>query len=198
MSTCSFVAVWPFQEQIYCSPGSQQPLQSRLCCTLSHPRPALLTKLCHKADVRTYDRVSHYKRRQLTAIAVTVFSVASEENSDSDPTEKCTPSISESSSCSNQDVKAQELTLDLSLPRRRVEVSFTCNACGFRSQRLINPHAYERGTVFVQCAGCDVYHKLVDNLSLIVEYDFRECTDSNKKGEADTGFANGDNSTHKL
>ena len=26
----------------------------------------------------------------------------------------------------------------------------------------------------VQCAGCLKYHKLVDNLGLIVEYDFRE------------------------
>jgi hypothetical protein len=25
-----------------------------------------------------------------------------------------------------------------------------------------------------QCAGCDVYHQLVDNLKLIEEYDFRK------------------------
>ncbi|KAI5084268.1 hypothetical protein GOP47_0000437 [Adiantum capillus-veneris] len=63
--------------------------------------------------------------------------------------------------------------IDLNLPRRRLQVTFTCDACGERSQRLINPHAYARGTVFVQCAGCEVYHKLVDNLDLIEEYDFR-------------------------
>ncbi|MCO5582099.1 hypothetical protein L7F22_035989 [Adiantum nelumboides] len=52
-----------------------------------------------------------------------------------------------------------EPNIDLNLPRRRLQVSFTCDACGERSQRLINPHAYARGTVFVQCAGCEAYHK---------------------------------------
>ncbi|MCO5587025.1 hypothetical protein L7F22_040970 [Adiantum nelumboides] len=66
-----------------------------------------------------------------------------------------------------------EPNIDLNLPRRRLQVSFTCDACGERSQRIINPHAYARGTVFVQCAGCEAYHKLVDNLGLIEEYDFR-------------------------
>ncbi|KAI3719934.1 hypothetical protein L6452_20840 [Arctium lappa] len=65
-------------------------------------------------------------------------------------------------------------TIDLKLPRRSLLVHFTCNACGERSQKLINRLAYEKGTVFVQCTGCSKYHKLVDNLSLVVEYDFRE------------------------
>lgn len=54
-------------------------------------------------------------------------------------------------------------------PRRRMRVAFTCNVCGHRSIRAINPHAYTDGTVFVQCEGCDVYHKLVDNLKLFHE-----------------------------
>ncbi|KAJ9563726.1 hypothetical protein OSB04_008886 [Centaurea solstitialis] len=65
-------------------------------------------------------------------------------------------------------------TIDLKLPRRSLLVHFTCNACGERSQKLINRLAYEKGTVFVQCTGCSKYHKLVDNLNLVVEYDFRE------------------------
>ncbi|GAB2280125.1 hypothetical protein Dimus_014762 [Dionaea muscipula] len=64
--------------------------------------------------------------------------------------------------------------IDLKLPRRSLLVQFTCNACGERTQRLVNRLAYERGTVFVQCAGCLQHHKLVDNLGLVVEYDFRE------------------------
>lgn len=56
-------------------------------------------------------------------------------------------------------------------------MQFTCDACGERTKRLINRLAYERGTVFVQCAGCLQHHKLVDNLGLIVEYDFRNDTD---------------------
>ncbi|KAL0314508.1 UNVERIFIED_CONTAM: Ornithine decarboxylase [Sesamum angustifolium] len=38
-----------------------------------------------------------------------------------------------------------------------------------RTTRAINPHAYTDGTVFVQCCGCNVFHKLVDNLNLFHE-----------------------------
>ncbi|KAM0823801.1 hypothetical protein ACQ4PT_070628 [Festuca glaucescens] len=67
-----------------------------------------------------------------------------------------------------------EATFDIKLPRRSLLVQFTCNKCDARTKRLINRVAYERGTVFLQCAGCQVYHKFVDNLGLIVEYDLRE------------------------
>ncbi|XP_027360067.1 uncharacterized protein LOC113868573 isoform X2 [Abrus precatorius] len=65
-------------------------------------------------------------------------------------------------------------SIDLSLPRRSLLVQFTCDLCGERTKRLVNRLAYERGAVFVQCAGCLRHHKLVDNLGLITEYDFRE------------------------
>lgn len=71
--------------------------------------------------------------------------------------------------------------LNLNLPRRSLMVSFNCDACGTRTKRFVNRHAYERGTVFVQCAGCEAYHKLVDNLGLIVEYDFRDDPDGSSK-----------------
>lgn len=67
-----------------------------------------------------------------------------------------------------------EASFDIKLPRRSLLVQFTCNKCDARTERLINRVAYERGTVFLQCAGCQVYHKFVDNLGLIVEYDLRE------------------------
>lgn len=54
-------------------------------------------------------------------------------------------------------------------PRRKMRVAFTCNVCGHRTIRAINPLAYTDGTVFVQCKGCDVFHKLVDNLNLFHE-----------------------------
>ncbi|XP_019164572.1 PREDICTED: uncharacterized protein LOC109160784 [Ipomoea nil] len=63
-----------------------------------------------------------------------------------------------------------EVVFDLKLPRRSLLATFTCNACGVRSQRFINRLAYERGLVYVQCSGCSKYHKLVDNLGLVVEY----------------------------
>ncbi|KAL2546542.1 DNL-type zinc finger protein [Forsythia ovata] len=70
-----------------------------------------------------------------------------------------------------------EAAIDLKLPRRSLLVTFTCNSCGARSQKLINRLAYERGLVYVQCSGCSQYHKLVDNLGLVVEYNFQEGTD---------------------
>ncbi|KAK1425584.1 hypothetical protein QVD17_20938 [Tagetes erecta] len=72
-------------------------------------------------------------------------------------------------------------TIDLKLPRRSLLVQFTCNACGVRSQKLINRLAYEKGMVFVQCTGCSQYHKLVDNLNLVVEYDFRDETNTHRE-----------------
>ncbi|VVA94517.1 unnamed protein product [Arabis nemorensis] len=68
----------------------------------------------------------------------------------------------------------QVASIDIKLPRRSLLVEFSCNSCGERTKRLINRLAYERGLVFVQCGGCLRHHKLVDNLGLIVEYDFRE------------------------
>ncbi|CAH8358921.1 unnamed protein product [Eruca vesicaria subsp. sativa] len=67
-------------------------------------------------------------------------------------------------------------SIDIKLPRRSLLVEFSCNSCGERTKRLINRLAYERGLVFVQCGGCLKHHKLVDNLGLIVEYDFRQET----------------------
>ncbi|KAM0849963.1 hypothetical protein ACQ4PT_053374 [Festuca glaucescens] len=84
-----------------------------------------------------------------------------------------------SASCDEVDSDASaaspvEATFDIKLPRRSLLVQFTCNKCDARTKRLINRVAYERGTVFLQCAGCQVYHKFIDNLGLIVEYDLRE------------------------
>ena len=39
-----------------------------------------------------------------------------------------------------------------------------------RTTRMVNPHAYKTGTMFVQCANCEVWHKIVDNLGLIYEF----------------------------
>ncbi|XP_027097925.2 uncharacterized protein [Coffea arabica] len=84
----------------------------------------------------------------------------------------------ESREASNSSHSPQDAAFDIKLPRRSLLVKFTCNLCGSRSEKLVNRLAYERGTVFVQCSGCRQHHKLVDNLGLVVEYDFREEMDS--------------------
>ncbi|KAH7516614.1 hypothetical protein FEM48_Zijuj10G0153700 [Ziziphus jujuba var. spinosa] len=67
-----------------------------------------------------------------------------------------------------------DATIDIKLPRRSLLVQFTCDLCGEKTKRLVNRLAYERGLIYVQCAGCLQHHKLVDNLGLVVEYDLRE------------------------
>ncbi|KAJ8772799.1 hypothetical protein K2173_027976 [Erythroxylum novogranatense] len=67
---------------------------------------------------------------------------------------------------STENVSTLPWSLFTKSPRRRMRVAFTCNVCGQRTTRAINPHAYTDGTVFVQCCGCNVFHKLVDNLNL--------------------------------
>ncbi|PIN15658.1 hypothetical protein CDL12_11690 [Handroanthus impetiginosus] len=73
-------------------------------------------------------------------------------------------------------------------PRRRMRVAFTCNVCGQRTTRAINPHAYTDGTVFVQCCGCNVYHKLVDNLNLFHEMKCYVDSSFNPNPNEGTGF----------
>ncbi|KAI8469533.1 MAG: hypothetical protein J3K34DRAFT_279120 [Monoraphidium minutum] len=53
--------------------------------------------------------------------------------------------------------------------RRTKLVMFTCNKCGGRSARLVNPLAWEKGAVFCQCQNCDVWHMLAANNPKIVE-----------------------------
>ncbi|KMT01337.1 hypothetical protein BVRB_9g213520 [Beta vulgaris subsp. vulgaris] len=67
---------------------------------------------------------------------------------------------------SNAKISTFPWSLFTKSPRRRMLIAFTCNICSQRTTRAINPHAYTDGTVFVQCCGCNAYHKLVDNLNL--------------------------------
>eukprot|EP00892_Ulva_mutabilis_P006148 jgi/Ulvmu1/3905/UM018_0127.1 len=86
------------------------------------------------------------------------------------PSEKVDTVGEESSASQNSSVK-----IDLNVNRRRtLLVKFTCDKCETRSERLVNPEAYARGTVFVQCQGCGAWHQLVDHMGLIKEYDLRQ------------------------
>eukprot|EP00252_Welwitschia_mirabilis_P016616 TRINITY_DN366_c0_g1_i2.p1 TRINITY_DN366_c0_g1~~TRINITY_DN366_c0_g1_i2.p1 ORF type:complete len:161 (+),score=9.01 TRINITY_DN366_c0_g1_i2:167-649(+) len=80
--------------------------------------------------------------------------------------------------CTSDISSTEDDGVEISRPRRSLLVLFNCDACGTRTRRVVNRLAYERGTVFVQCAGCESYHKLVDNLGLITEYDFRNDLDT--------------------
>ena len=61
--------------------------------------------------------------------------------------------------------------------RRKLQASFTCDACGERTTRVINKDAYERGTVYVQCGGCEVWHLFKDNLDSMEEIVYADLED---------------------
>lgn len=54
-------------------------------------------------------------------------------------------------------------------PRRTRKVRFTCNLCESSNEKWVNPQAWSSGSVFVQCDGCTVVHKLIDNLNIFSE-----------------------------
>lgn len=54
-------------------------------------------------------------------------------------------------------------------PRRTRKVRFTCNLCDSSNEKWVNPQAWSSGSVFVQCDGCTVVHKLIDNLNIFSE-----------------------------
>ncbi len=61
--------------------------------------------------------------------------------------------------------------------RRSLLVSFTCNACGGRSERLVNPLAWAKGMVIVQCEQCKAWHKIADSQGMVEEYRFDNSDD---------------------
>ncbi|KAL6772242.1 HEP2 [Auxenochlorella protothecoides x Auxenochlorella symbiontica] len=64
---------------------------------------------------------------------------------------------------------AREESRNPSPPRRTLSVTFTCNKCGGRTERAVNPVAWTRGLVIAQCGECDAWHKLADAANLVDE-----------------------------
>ena len=55
-----------------------------------------------------------------------------------------------------------------------MQLGGVCPRCGGRTTRRVNPAAMQKGTVYVQCEQCKVWHNLVDHLSWMGEtYDLR-------------------------
>ncbi|KAL4867300.1 DNL zinc finger-domain-containing protein [Aspergillus spectabilis] len=60
--------------------------------------------------------------------------------------------------------------------RRREEepayqITFTCKPCGERSSHRMSKHGYHRGTVLIQCPGCENRHVISDNLGIFFDKD---------------------------
>ncbi|KAK6348615.1 hypothetical protein TWF718_006404 [Orbilia javanica] len=46
------------------------------------------------------------------------------------------------------------------------ELTFTCKKCSHRSSHKITKQAYHKGTVLIQCPGCEVRHLIADHLKI--------------------------------
>jgi len=58
-----------------------------------------------------------------------------------------------------------------------MQVAFTCNKCEGRTTRYINKEAYERGSVYLQCGKCEVWHLFKDNLDSMEEIIYADLDD---------------------
>jgi len=68
-----------------------------------------------------------------------------------------------------RDDAAKVARVQLEMPRRSLQVTFTCDRCGTRTSRMVNPIAWDRGMVMAMCSGCEEWHKLRDEGGIVDE-----------------------------
>lgn len=61
-----------------------------------------------------------------------------------------------------QESRGDEESLGSVSPRRTQKMRFTCDRCGTVNTNFVNPHAWEEGTVFCRCEGCQQVHLIRD------------------------------------
>lgn len=84
-------------------------------------------------------------------------------------------SEAESGSNSGESGEGGEVaTVQLDMPRRSLQLTFTCNKCSAVTTRMINRIAWEKGLVFAQCNGCKVWHNIKDAAGLVEEFRFKD------------------------
>ena len=109
----------------------------------------------HVALERRSSEARHRSRRSLVALA----NVLGDGRSAGD-----------SEDASESEEESTRASVQLPRTRRRVQMTFTCNKCEGRTMRMINPDVLERGTMWVQCGQCEVWHQVIDNLGLIFDF----------------------------
>lgn len=114
--------------------------------------------------------VPPYDGSSLTS--ATVQQEASSSSRESNP-----DAASSSGSLDSSDSEAGTVRIDLQLPRRSLLVAFTCNVCGGRSERLVNPVAWNKGMVIAKCQNCPSWHKLADAANLVEEIRYADLED---------------------
>ncbi|KAK6519359.1 hypothetical protein TWF281_003193 [Arthrobotrys megalospora] len=81
----------------------------------------------------------------------------------SSSTSSSSPSDSPSSSSSSQPSSTVSFPL---AEKPSYELTFTCKKCSHRSSHKITKQAYHKGTVLIQCPGCEVRHLIADHLKI--------------------------------
>ena len=140
----------------------------RVCAQSSRvalPRGRSFTALhCRNTNshVISWNSLTNTLRRQ----NVFVRSIGREENT--------------SDASGEEDTTTGSVSIDLNslqgASRRSMLVGFTCDACGGRTERLVNPLAWAKGMVIVQCEQCNAWHKIADANNMVEEYRF-DCSD---------------------
>jgi len=101
----------------------------------------------------------------------------SDEHSDPPPdTDQASPSYGDSDD--GDSASSDAVQIDLELPRRSMLVTFTCNLCNGRTERLVNPIAWDKGLVIAQCGQCKAWHKLADAANLVQEIRYSDFENS--------------------
>ncbi|KAH7623073.1 hypothetical protein Ndes2526B_g02371 [Nannochloris sp. 'desiccata'] len=117
------------------------------------------------AELTNHQSLPEAARRTLHLIPHSLVpSTSSYSSSDENITSK-----DENNSSSSRESSNTEAKIDLNLPRRSRLIAFTCNLCDGRSERLVNPVAWDKGLVIVQCQHCKKWHKVADAANLVEE-----------------------------
>ena len=111
-------------------------------------------------------------RERATRLPVSRAITRAEGSWDEEETEGSAVEAPEASGSGEKKLKDNQIQLPK--VKRSAELSFTCNKCEHMTTRMVNPEVYKKGTMFVQCAGCEAWHKMVDNLGLIYEFPAEE------------------------
>lgn len=132
---------------------------SRSCTALTAKRPLLHAQLTNPQSLPEVTRRTLHLIPHSLVPSTSSYSTSDENTSSSDD-------ITSSSGSESSNTEAQ---IDLNLPRRSRLIAFTCNLCNGRSERLVNPVAWDKGLVIVQCQHCNKWHKVADAANLIDE-----------------------------
>ncbi|KAF3282375.1 hypothetical protein TWF970_001781 [Orbilia oligospora] len=119
---------------------------------------------------------STYRSRPSKVLPPTFSSLSRKYSTPSDspsilppPSSSSSTSSSTSSSPSTPSDTSSSPSSTVSFPlaeKPSYELTFTCKKCSHRSSHKVTKQAYHKGTVLIQCPGCEVRHLIADHLKI--------------------------------